>query len=272
LPAVRQQGSAQPAGPSEVPACQGYKDDTQWSHRNCSLHGKVGSLCNIPGAGRADAKRSTTLENTEMTRPRIMPYVVTLGLVLGLSACTNPYDPVQRMIGGGRCNRGCGCRRTRSGAWRGNRRSGGCSGRPNHDATTARSLRILQSPALRLLQSPTIRELPPATTSLRRLRTSRGEHSDGHPINARLGCWAAGVIPCKRPFRSSRALTHLKARAHRGQILQTNPILRVGALHHVILRRLASLRSISKARMVPGWRELGPNLANEERMKRAAPD
>ena len=43
-----------------------------------------------------------------MTKPRIIPYVVTAGLVLGLSACTNPYDPVQRMIGGGLIGAGSG--------------------------------------------------------------------------------------------------------------------------------------------------------------------
>jgi hypothetical protein len=43
-----------------------------------------------------------------MTRPRINPYVVAAGLLLGLSACTNPYDPVQRMIGGGLIGAGSG--------------------------------------------------------------------------------------------------------------------------------------------------------------------
>ena len=43
-----------------------------------------------------------------MTRPRMIPYVVTAGLVLGLSACTNPYDPVQRFIGGGLIGAGSG--------------------------------------------------------------------------------------------------------------------------------------------------------------------
>ena len=43
-----------------------------------------------------------------MTKPRIIPCVVTAGLILGLSACTNPYDPVQRMIGGGLIGAGSG--------------------------------------------------------------------------------------------------------------------------------------------------------------------
>lgn len=43
-----------------------------------------------------------------MTKPRIIPCVVAIGLVLGLSACTNPYDPVQRFIGGGLIGAGSG--------------------------------------------------------------------------------------------------------------------------------------------------------------------
>ena len=43
-----------------------------------------------------------------MTEPRITPRVVAVGLVLGLSACTNPYDPVQRTIGGGLLGAGGG--------------------------------------------------------------------------------------------------------------------------------------------------------------------
>src|ERR1700720_3831866 len=54
------------------------------------------------------ASQSRTLEKTEMTKPRIIPCVVAIGLVLGLSACTNPYDPVQRTIGGGLIGAGSG--------------------------------------------------------------------------------------------------------------------------------------------------------------------
>jgi hypothetical protein len=36
-----------------------------------------------------------------MTERWIFPCVLLIGLALGLSACTNPYDPVQRTIGGG---------------------------------------------------------------------------------------------------------------------------------------------------------------------------
>jgi hypothetical protein len=43
-----------------------------------------------------------------MTKPRIIPCVVAIGLVLGLLACTNPYDPVQRTIGGGLIGAGSG--------------------------------------------------------------------------------------------------------------------------------------------------------------------
>src|SRR5260221_6846705 len=42
--------------------------------------------------------RSTAYGRTMMTR--IAPYVIA-ALALGLSACTNPYDPVQRGLGGG---------------------------------------------------------------------------------------------------------------------------------------------------------------------------
>jgi hypothetical protein len=34
--------------------------------------------------------------------------MVAVGLILGLSACTNPYDPVQRTIGGGLIGAGSG--------------------------------------------------------------------------------------------------------------------------------------------------------------------
>ena len=49
-----------------------------------------------------------TLENSAMIRPRITPCVVAVGLIFGLSACTNPYDPVQRTIGGGLIGAGSG--------------------------------------------------------------------------------------------------------------------------------------------------------------------
>jgi hypothetical protein len=43
-----------------------------------------------------------------VTKSRIIPFVVAAGLIFGLSACTNPYDPVQRTIGGGLIGAGSG--------------------------------------------------------------------------------------------------------------------------------------------------------------------
>ena len=43
-----------------------------------------------------------------MTKSQITPGVVAVGLLLWLSACTNPYDPVQRTIGGGLIGAGSG--------------------------------------------------------------------------------------------------------------------------------------------------------------------
>src|ERR1700740_2193766 len=37
----------------------------------------------------------------QMIKPRIMALIFVLGLILGLCACPNLYDPVQRMVGGG---------------------------------------------------------------------------------------------------------------------------------------------------------------------------
>ena len=34
--------------------------------------------------------------------------VISLGLIFGLSACTNPYDPAQRFVGGGLLGAGAG--------------------------------------------------------------------------------------------------------------------------------------------------------------------
>jgi hypothetical protein len=43
-----------------------------------------------------------------MTKSRITSGVLAVGMLLGLSACTNPYDPVQRTIGGGLIGAGSG--------------------------------------------------------------------------------------------------------------------------------------------------------------------
>ena len=42
------------------------------------------------------------------TKRQISPRMLIVGLVLTLSACTNPYDPVQRTIGGGLIGAGSG--------------------------------------------------------------------------------------------------------------------------------------------------------------------
>jgi hypothetical protein len=43
-----------------------------------------------------------------MTKSGIAPGVFAAVLFMGLSACTNPYDPVQRTIGGGLIGAGSG--------------------------------------------------------------------------------------------------------------------------------------------------------------------
>ena len=106
-------------------------------------------------------------------KPRITPHVVAVALMFGLSACTNPYDPVQRFIGGGLIGAGSGAAIGAAavdghGAALGAAIGGavGALGGLITTATTTRSLWLLQSPALRLLQSPTVRELQSAETSL----------------------------------------------------------------------------------------------------------
>ena len=46
--------------------------------------------------------------DTEVTGPQIFPCLVAIWLILGLSACTNPYDPMQRFVGGGLIGAGSG--------------------------------------------------------------------------------------------------------------------------------------------------------------------
>lgn len=41
-------------------------------------------------------------------RTFLIPSVVALGLAMGLSACTDPYDPGQRAVGGGLLGAGAG--------------------------------------------------------------------------------------------------------------------------------------------------------------------
>jgi hypothetical protein len=52
--------------------------------------------------------RSLLENNSGMRKPRITHVVLAVGLLFGLSACTNPYDPVQRTIGGGLIGAGSG--------------------------------------------------------------------------------------------------------------------------------------------------------------------
>jgi len=46
--------------------------------------------------------------NLTMTKSRATRCMVAMGLILGVSACTNPYDPVQRFVGGGLIGAGSG--------------------------------------------------------------------------------------------------------------------------------------------------------------------
>ena len=48
------------------------------------------------------------LEGSEVVKRTIAPCATFLGLILGLSACTNPYDPAQRFVGGGLLGAGAG--------------------------------------------------------------------------------------------------------------------------------------------------------------------
>jgi len=43
-----------------------------------------------------------------MTRRFVAPGALAVGLLLGLSGCTNPYDPGQRALGGGLIGAGAG--------------------------------------------------------------------------------------------------------------------------------------------------------------------
>ena len=67
--------------------------------------GKVSSLSDIPGTGGRSGRDAG---GYQVTRLRFIPFMVIAALALSLSACTNPYDPVQRMIGGGLIGAGSG--------------------------------------------------------------------------------------------------------------------------------------------------------------------
>jgi type IV secretory pathway TrbL component len=40
-------------------------------------------------------------QKERMMKRNIAPWMIALALIVGLSACTNPYDPAQRAVGGG---------------------------------------------------------------------------------------------------------------------------------------------------------------------------
>jgi hypothetical protein len=70
-------------------------------------------LFGVPGMRRLQplsrkARQSRGRPEIPMTKPWIIPCAVAIGLIIGLSACTNPYDPIQRMIGGGLIGAGSG--------------------------------------------------------------------------------------------------------------------------------------------------------------------
>jgi len=48
------------------------------------------------------------METGKMTRRFVAPGALAVGLLLGLSGCTNPYDPGQRALGGGLIGAGAG--------------------------------------------------------------------------------------------------------------------------------------------------------------------
>jgi len=48
------------------------------------------------------------METGKMIRRFITPGAFAFGLILGLSGCTNPYDPGQRAVGGGLIGAGTG--------------------------------------------------------------------------------------------------------------------------------------------------------------------
>ena len=57
---------------------------------------------------RAEAVSKIIRWRLEMIKPRITLCAVAVGLLFGISGCTNPYDPVQRTIGGGLIGAGSG--------------------------------------------------------------------------------------------------------------------------------------------------------------------
>ena len=72
----------------------------------------MGSPLNVFGQSialiRPSQRQPVEPGDTEVTGLRIFPCVVAVWLILGLSACTNPYDPMQRFVGGGLIGAGSG--------------------------------------------------------------------------------------------------------------------------------------------------------------------
>ena len=85
------------------------KNDTREYRKDARLFGNVRLLATFltpSPCHRLDPMGAQLM--IELKKLRISPRVVVVGLVLGLSACTNPYDPVQRSIGGGLIGAGTG--------------------------------------------------------------------------------------------------------------------------------------------------------------------
>jgi len=61
-----------------------------------------------PSARIVLARLISWLKVNDMTKGLIAPGGIALALALGLSACTNPYDPGQRAVGGGLIGAGAG--------------------------------------------------------------------------------------------------------------------------------------------------------------------
>jgi hypothetical protein len=61
-----------------------------------------------PARSRCVCKTDLLVKVNDMTKVLIGPRGIALALALGLAACTNPYDPGQRAVGGGLIGAGAG--------------------------------------------------------------------------------------------------------------------------------------------------------------------
>ena len=89
----------------------GPKKDTRGDHRNASMFRNIcliGAFLTASLVPFRLARSNGAVIMSELTKRRISARMVVVGLVLGLSACSNPYDPVQRTIGGGLLGAGSG--------------------------------------------------------------------------------------------------------------------------------------------------------------------